>query len=387
MSLIENEVLIKLFFMTHNKIFYIANVRLPTEKAHGMQIMKSCEAFARAGMDVELVVPRRRNLFADDPFEYYTVERNFTITPILVIDTVRFGRLGFLVELFSFLIVARLYLRAKDAIVYTREEAVGFFFKDFVLEMHAIPEHVGNLRLYLWKKAKGLTVLTRFIKDRLVQSGVSEQRIFISPDAVDLRLFDLPLSKEAAREKLSLPLNRKIVLYAGSFFLYDWKGVDILLESAKQFEEPHLFVLVGGSKEEVNKARASWGRDNILFLGHQPPRTIPTYLKAADVLVIPNKKGSTTSEYYTSPLKLFEYMASGRPIIASRIPSLEEVVSAKEVLFFEPNNVEDLVLGIRQIFQDESFAQSLACSARKQVEGFTWDMRMKKVLEKIMLLC
>jgi len=365
------------------KLFYIANVRLPTEKAHGMQIMKSCEALARAGLSVELIVPRRRNPMEADPYEYYSVEKNFTITSLPVIDTVRFGRFGFLLELLSFLIAVRLHLRGKKGTIYTREEAVGLFFKTFALETHIFPQSPGFFRRALFRRAKMHFVLTSFIKTKFIKMGISENRIAIAPDAVDLSLFDLSVSKAAARTEMKLPSDKKIVLYAGSFFLYDWKGVDVFLDAAKQFGENCLFVLLGGSEKEVSEARAKWGRSNVLFLGYQPPKSIPMYLKTADALVIPNKKGSTASEHYTSPLKLFEYMAARRPIVASRLPSLEEVVSDKEVVFFDPNNTDDLSRAIRRVLEDETLAESLSQNARKKVEAFTWDARMRTVAAKL----
>src|SRR3989338_1038333 len=203
LSLTASKVLINLFFMATNKLFYIANARLPTEKAHGMQIMKSCEAFARAGIEVELIVPRRRNPMAADPFEYYKVERSFTIRTAPTFDTVRFGRLGFLIELFSFLVAARAYLLWKRCFVYTREEWVGLFFGRFALETHAVPHQSGFLRRYISRKARVHFVLTSFIKTELIRQGVTENRIAIAPDAVDLLQFDIPLSKASAREKRS----------------------------------------------------------------------------------------------------------------------------------------------------------------------------------------
>ena len=369
--------------MAHNKLFYIAHIRLPTEKAHGMQIMKSCEALARAGVEVELVVPRRKNPIADDPFTYYAVEKNFTLTKIPYIDTVRFGRVGFLFAFVSFLIASRVYLIGKKGFIYTREEGVGLFFRRFALETHMLSESMGWLRNLIYRRAKVLFVLTSFIKAELTKKGVSESRLVVAPDAVDLKQFDIPLSNISARERVCLPQGKQIVLYAGSFFLYDWKGVDTFLEAAKEFGSDTLFVLVGGNEKEVNNAKAKWGRENVSFLGYQPPQHIPVYLKAADVLVIPNKKGSIVSEQYTSPLKLFEYMAAERPIVASRLPSLEEVVGEDEVLFFEPNNVDDLSLAIRQVLRNKSFAEILAKNSRKKAEKFTWDTRMGNVLAKL----
>ena len=88
------------------KIMYIANARIPTEKAHGLAIMKMCEAFARQRTEVELVVPRRLNPIQDDPFEYYDVERNFSLVKLPSIDLVWIGRIGFLVQLVTFSLFA-----------------------------------------------------------------------------------------------------------------------------------------------------------------------------------------------------------------------------------------------------------------------------------------
>src|SRR5438105_408941 len=87
------------------KIYYLANVRLPTEKAHGIQIMKTCEALARLGIDLELIVPRRRNPIVQEPFSFYQVEKNFKITQLPCWDLVssnRLGAVGFWIESWTF---------------------------------------------------------------------------------------------------------------------------------------------------------------------------------------------------------------------------------------------------------------------------------------------
>src|SRR5580704_10891635 len=105
------------------KILYIANMRLPTEKAHGAQIMKMCEAFARQGCEVELMVPVRTNEIKEDPFVYYGVEKKFTVTYIRTPDTVGWGKLGFLLQSFWFALNAsRAMTKTKFDILYGRDE-------------------------------------------------------------------------------------------------------------------------------------------------------------------------------------------------------------------------------------------------------------------------
>src|SRR6185437_2619549 len=105
-----------------SRIAYVANIRLPTEKAHGAQIMKTCEALARAGAEVELIVTDRKSDIAEDPFAYYQVEKNFSITRVKVVDTVALGPLGFFIESISFGLGALKHLRGKDTVAYSRDE-------------------------------------------------------------------------------------------------------------------------------------------------------------------------------------------------------------------------------------------------------------------------
>lgn len=371
-----------------------------------------CAAFARAQIhadkedadirgfpEVTLMVPDRKT-FSADPFAYYGVERNFSIEKIPVWDAVKFGRIGFLLE--SFLFLSRAAKRAqkeKGALVYSREEALGFFCKGFALELHTLPKRAGFFRRLLWSQTRALFVLTSLMKDELRAQGIDEEKIFVLPDAVDAARFGIPVSKEEARRKLNLPIDKKIVLYSGSFFLYGWKGVDSLLETAELFQGEKssifnyplskgneiLFVFVGGSTDEIAEAKKNRTTLNALFIGRKPHTEIPYYLKAADVLVLPNKSGDEMSERHTSPLKLFEYLASSRPVVCSDLPSLREVVGEQEVFFFKPNSPQDLARAIADALGDDSLASARAESARRKASNYTWDKRAKRVLDKLLI--
>ncbi len=370
------------------RITYIANVRLPTEKAHGLQIMKMCEAFARAGADVELVVPKRKNPLCGDPFMYYGVERSFRITTVFCLDVLWLPKIGFLIELVSFLCASSVYAWGRNGTIYTREELASLFFPGAFLELHTLPAKLGWIRRALFKRARALFVLTSFMKQSLTEWGIEENHVSVLPDGVDIASFDISVGKEEARARLSLPRDMNIVLYTGSFFLYPWKGVDVLLETARNYQlsiinyqkKETLFLFVGGSEKEIAEVRKKYKTENVLLLGHQPHSDIPYYLKAADVLVLPNKSGYAMSEKHTSPLKLFEYMASGRPIISADLPSLREILTEEEAVFFTPNNPDDLSRAILEVLSDSVRAERLARYARRKVEQYTWDKRARKIL-------
>jgi len=119
---------------------------------------------------------------------------------------------------------------------------------------------------------------------------------------------------------------------------------------------------------------------NILLVPYQKHAIIPYYLKAADILVLPNEKGNAISEKYTSPLKLFEYMASRRPIVCSDLPSLREILTDKEALFFEAGNPSDLTKAIQKIAGNQELPEQLVYNAYKKVQEYTWDKRAEKII-------
>lgn len=365
------------------KIIYLANLRLPTEKAHGIQIMKMCEAFTLLKQcEVELIVPRRLNKIKQDPFEYYSVKRLFKITRIPCFDLVRIGKIGFLIQTASFLIFSKIYLVFKRCdIFYTREQFAGLFFRWFVLEMHKLPNKVNFWHKKIWHRAEKIIVLTSLIKKELIKIGISGDKIFIASDAVDLKQFSLNISAVEAKEKLGLPLNKHIIAYTGSFYLYDWKGIDILLESVKYFSaEGHCFLLVGGNKNEADKIKNKYNLNNIMLVSRKPHGEVPNYLKAADVLVLPNKKGDEASEKYTSPLKLFEYMASGRPIVASDLPSIREILNENNSILVEPNSPEKLADGIKSVLQDKDLSDKISKQALEDAQNYTWEKRAENII-------
>ena len=368
------------------KLVYLANIGLPANWAHEIQIMKMCEAFAQNGAEVELLVPRRKKFFVDDPFGHYGVKKNFKITWLNCLDFLPGGRSRFVFWLrsLSFLLAAKSYLRGKACdILYTREQLAGKFFEDFVLEVHSLPMAVRPWHKKIWQRAKFLVVLTSFIKAGLVENGIPENKITIAPDGVDIEKFNLAISQEAARQKTSLPLDKKIILYTGSFYLRDWKGVDILLESAKRFSPDCYFVLVGGEAEEIEKIKKQYPLPDLILIERRPHKQIPYYLKAADILVLPNKKGEAISEKYTSPLKLFEYMASGRPIVASDLASIREILDEQSAVLVTPNDPAALADGIKKVLSDRAWGSQLAQKSLERVSGFSWLIRAKNIINRV----
>jgi glycosyltransferase involved in cell wall biosynthesis len=371
------------------KILYVANIRLPTEKAHGIQIMKMCEAFAKLGHEVTLVVPRRVSHIKDEVFFYYGMKKSFGVIYLPCIDLIRLS--GFVPKFFAFLQnwtfarTARKFIEKNKAdLIYTRDELTVKVIKstiNIMLEIHNISRILRQSAKNLNGKLKKIIVITSALKRELVGLGFQGDKIHILPDGVDLKDFadvNLP-AKESARKELNLPLDKKIIMYTGNFFA--WKGVYTLADSSLKFGKDYLFVFVGGSPDEEQKFKKYLDEKGLIgkirLEGHVPYLKIPIYLAAADVSVLPNSAKSDISKYYTSPLKLFEYLASGTAIAASDLPSIREIVSEEQVEFAAPDDPESLALALSRAFSRD-FSQN-----RKFAERYSWAKRAEKIIDLV----
>ncbi len=380
------------------KLIYIANYRIPTEKAHGMPVMKMCEAFAEAGLDVLLVLPRRLNHIKQDPFDYYNIKKTFKISKLPTLDFIALGlgKFGFFVETFIFLIVSKIYFLFKNYdILYTREPLAGLFFKNIVLEIHSLPSKGTHSINFLFKKicgnARALLALTSFIKNELIKHKIPEDKILILSDAVDLAKFDITISKEEARNKLNLPQEKAILGYVGKYkTMGEGKGVDdIIVACGNLFNQGMniFFLFVGLNEYEISEVKMVCKKSKLitghyLLVPHVPQRELPLYLKAADALIM-NYPNTEHYARYMSPLKLFEYMASGRPIVTSDLPSLREILSEKEAVFFKPDDLADLALKTKELLANPILAEQLASNALQKVQNYTWKKRAKQAFDFI----
>jgi glycosyltransferase involved in cell wall biosynthesis len=160
--------------------------------------------------------------------------------------------------------------------------------------------------------------------------------------------------------------------------------VDLIVEAVAALPDTHA-VIVGGHEQEPDLARVkafATERDcaaRITFTGLVPPPDVAAKLREADVLLLPNPQ-SAISTAFTSPLKLFEYMAAGRPIVASDLPSIREVLrDGENAVLVEAGNPQALVAGIRKIKDDPALGARLAAQAVQDVGDYTWARRAERL--------
>lgn len=370
------------------KLLYFANMRLPTEKAHGIQIMKMLEAFSEhSETRARLIVPRRINKIKKDPFEYYGVARNFTVTRLPTIDLLFlpfWKTLWFFVESIGFAKMVFWYaLFHRGMIPYTRDFIIvaylSFLPGPFFYEIHMLPERIRWWHSIVFRRCSGLVVISRGLKQALFSAGVPEEKILVAPDAADIGMFNISLSKEESRRTLHLSPDKTIVLYTGH--LYGWKGAQVLADAARELGNDVLVYIVGGTEDDIRAFRSrNAGVENLVVTGHRPHGEMPIWLKAADLLVLPTSGKEKIGREYTSPMKLFEYMASGTPIIASDVPSIREVLTDDDAVFFAPDDREILARAIKTNIAKPDALRNLAAHALQKANQYTWKVRATRIL-------
>ena len=368
------------------KLIFISPLRYPSEKAGSAFSMKSCEVFAGDGIDVELWVPRRLNkLHRENAFLYHGVRKNFRIVRLPVIDLMSWIP-SYFITAASFAISVFFYAlwrQARDAVYYSHEEfalfLLTFISKRTVYEIHDFPS-LGCFQRWLLKRISAIVTTNNWKKNKLAELfNYPPEKIFAIPNAVAVSQFAINVARNEARQKLGLPLDKRIAVYTGH--LYGWKGVDTLLEASQLLRANCVVYFVGGTEKDVEEFKIKNKKlnikDNAVIVGHRSHDEIPIWLRAADVLVLPNTAKEEISAHYTSPMKLFEYMASGRPIIASDLASVREVFNETLGTFFTPDDPVALSVAIQRVLEYPEEAEIKAAMARRGVATYTWEIRAK----------
>ena len=400
------------------RILYFADIRFPLERANGIQTMETCFALAERGHDVELIVRPDTDKLARDPFEYYGlpplkrlwIERAPTSGPAAA------RRLGYLA-----FAVGRAGGSKRADVVFTRDLGVASLLlriprglrPPLVYESHgyapdvaaALPELIataaapppGKLRrlerreAHVWQRAEGYVTITAALAADLVGRYGERQRVAVVPDGVRLGIRDSGLGTrglgdsgfgEAGSGKQEAGSGRPIVAYAGH--LYAWKGVDVLLEALALVPAVR-GLIVGGHEAEpdLGRLRALAERlgiaARVTFTGLVAPARVADLLRSATILALPNPP-SAISNRFTSPLKLFEYMAAGRAIVASDLPSVREVLHDDvDALLVAPGDAAALADAIRRLVAEPALVERLGRRAAEAAPDYSWTRRAERL--------
>jgi glycosyltransferase involved in cell wall biosynthesis len=253
-------------------------------------------------------------------------------------------------------------------------------------------DHVGSLdlleryeRLNLQAAAR-IFVVSEVERENLEARGVPAGKIVVNPNGVDADLFRPGIGGAAVRQELGINEGEVVAGFVGTFG--PWHGVVQLAEAIKLIPAnvPVRFLLVGSGSlhAEVERLlRAEVASRRVIFTGAVEHERVPQLLDACDILVSPHIPLADGSDFFGSPTKVFEYMAMGKGIVASRLGQIGEVLSHEETaLLVEPGNVDQLARAIGKLVESPDLRERLGKNSREvAVEKHTWTRNAERVLE------
>jgi glycosyltransferase involved in cell wall biosynthesis len=375
--------------MTSPRLIYIARSPIPSEQANSIQVAKMCAGFAQHAA-VELVAPRRGTTkrTAATLWDRYAVPPSFRVTQLA------FPHWGERFAVRGYALTAMTYALARGyRLAYTRDPWAAYWLSHAGVrtgfEAHDIAE---DRRYPVWDALvrggkdlpglRGIFCISHSLIEDYQRAGAQAELLHVAPDGVDLERFQPEKSKAEARGLLGIAPGVVLLCHCGH--LYPGRGGEELVEALVDLPEVEL-LMVGGAPADIERvretARANGVDGRIRWEGMVSNARVPMYLWAADILVMPYTSRVPTRRAM-SPLKMFEYMAAARPIVATDFPAIREVLrDGENAVFVNPDSPAALTAGILRLRNDLPLANRIASQARLDSEAYTWKCRAKKILE------
>jgi len=357
---------------------YVAEFSLPNNKAYAIHVLKMLNALNEHFISCELIIP-----YKDNKYDYSHLAKSFLLKKQKIyIKSIFFNKyqLTFLLRII-FSLKAAIYIK-KNNIIITRSVITSFFLillkKTHVLEIHH--EFYGlskflfiNLNFINSKYIRKLICVSKALKNFYKKKT---KKSIALPDAVDIEFYKIK----------KIPKNIKNIYYIGSF--YSGRGIQLIIEIAKILKNIN-FILYGLRNDDSNNLINLPKNIKIFkFIEHSK---IPTLLHKADLVLMPYSlshigiasiKNNINTVKYASPLKMFEYLASGTPLMASNLPVLKEILkNGYNSIIVKDNNPYSWANEIIKIQKNIKLRKVISMNAIKTAKQNTWNIRAKKILK------
>lgn len=370
------------------KIAYIFHCFVPSRNANSIHAMNICNELAGMGHDVTAffpdVAPKEDT---KDVYGFYGVKDHFRIERLLFPDFK--GRSTF----FSLHAIARLKKRKPDLVTgrsvhgCTVAALLGF---PTVFDTHGPIWESGGFPLKLFK----IMIRQRSFKKMVVNSHALKQ-IYVQSSIFKGSGFDPRRIEVAHNGSQSFPLDKKAELpgdparFKAGYFghLYKGRGIDMIIETARRLQNVD-FYIVGGEEKDIAYWKSKAQSANIFFIGFVPYPQVYLYRNACDLLLAPYQEvaspdgvlGNQTP--YMNPIKVLEYMSSRKPIIASDLPTIREVLNEKNALLVNCADTAEWEQAIGKLKNEKALASALADQAYADFQAkYTWKARAQKLID------
>lgn len=372
-------------------LVYLCGSIIPSRAANSVHVMKMCQALARHGHSVTLLAPTKRGEYepdVDDVFDFYDVERIFELRK-LPCPRIK-GR-----SIIYAVATAWTVQNIRPDLVFGRYvhgcALTAWMGYPTIFECHQPIWEIGRIHQAFFELLRRGTEFQKFvvISDALKEiylekKDMSPSQIIVAHDAADdPGSIGNPAVLSSARE------GALQVGYVGN--LYFGKGMSVIAEVAPRMPDLD-FHVVGGAEDDIAEWKQRVTTENVIFHGFVNQSEVPRYMEALDVCLLPNQRtvsvfgsGDADIGRYTSPLKMFEYMSHGKPIIASDLSVLREVLThGKNALLCDPQDPDAWKNALRRLENDTSCRRYLGQQAQRDFKRhYTWRARAQRILESV----
>lgn len=378
------------------KILYFAKTIIPSRTANSVHVVKMCRAFASNGHEVILCNLHEKGTDIkayQNVHEFYGIEKCFDLTDIPLLP-VKGSRLRYLMSTFT--LIPSLYHKIKliqPDLVYGRELTGCFIaclsgyeviFESHFPIWHSRLESLIFNKLYRRPNFKRLIVISEALRQTYLQhyQDLPPEKVRVAHDAAD------PVGKIHPLPDWPGRPDRLQVGYVGH--LYRGKGIEVIESIAPEMGSVD-FHIIGGLEQDINRWRKKISADNVFFHGFVRQSELSRYIQQLDICLLPNQKtvaafgaeGTATVKNiaeFTSPLKMFDYMAHGKAIIASDLPVLREVLNDDIAVLVPPEDKERWIEAIRMLESPEIRCRLGEQAEKLLLQKYTWRTRAEQVL-------
>tara|TARA_Y100001970_G_scaffold286722_1_gene409600 strand:- start:422 stop:1537 length:1116 start_codon:yes stop_codon:yes gene_type:complete len=366
------------------KIAYLFNSSIPSDLPSSLQVVKMCEGMQKNSHDVSLIAPMPGK---GNYLKFYDIKNKFKLHRMTYFKKYPLG-----LNYYLFSIISIFYgIKLKSDLFITRNFFTCFlltiFKKKTIFEIHhdissesrVVKFLFNNFNILNSKTIVKVVAISKGVKKYLINDmGISEKKIQILPSASGLNIKNWN-GKINSKKKLNIG-------YFGS--LEKTKGINFLIKLSERDKKNNYFIF-GGTDNNINSLKKKIFHRNLNLQSHVPYNKLQNYLSKMDVLVMPYYKNTIRSaggvgniSKYMSPLKLFDYLAAGKIIIATKHNSLEEIVkNKKNCILIEKLNILNWQKEINSVLKNRLFYQNVAKNGFNLSKKYTYDIRAKKFLD------